>query len=122
MASPPELPRAAAVPAELARLKEIGAGLCIMAFPVMLLIGFVTHPNILSFATVTDYAEWTAEWRGSLMFHFGHLIVMLSVPLIIVACIRLMALLDGPRAWYAFLGGILGASLALSCCRSTRVH
>jgi hypothetical protein len=32
----------------------------------------------------------------------------MAVPLIIVACIRLMAMLDGPRAWYGFFGGILG--------------
>ncbi len=94
-------------PARLTQLKEIGAGLCIMAFPVMLLFGFVSHPNILSFRTVTDYAEWTAEWRGSFLFHFGHLFVMLAVPLIIAACIRLMAMLDGPRARYGFFGGIL---------------
>ena len=95
-------------PAELFRLKEVGAGLCIIAFPLMLLIGFVTHPNILSFAMVTSYADWTEEWRNSLMFHIGHLIVMLAVPAIIVACLRLMAMLDGPRSWYGFFGGILG--------------
>lgn len=98
----------AVVPAGLVRLKEIGAGLCIMAFPVMLLIGFVSHPNILSLEMVTDYALWAAEWRGSFLFHFGHLFVMFAVPLIIVACIRLMAMLDGSRAWYGFVGGILG--------------
>jgi hypothetical protein len=108
MAPPLNGPGTVAVPARLTRLKEIGAGLCIMAFPVMLLFGFVSHPNLLSVSMVTDYAEWTAEWRGSFMFHFGHLFVMLAVPLIIVACIRLMAMLDGPRAWYGFIGGILG--------------
>jgi hypothetical protein len=95
-------------PAGLTRLKDIGAGLGIMAFPLMLLFGFVTHPNILSLDTVTTYADWAAEWRGSFMFHVGHLVVMLSVPFIIVACIRLTAMLDSPRAWYGFFGGILG--------------
>jgi hypothetical protein len=94
--------------AQLTRPKEIGAGLCIMAFPLMLLFGFVLHPNILSLEMVTNYADWAAEWRGSSMFHVGHLLVMMSVPLVIVACIRLMAMLDGPRAWYGFFGGILG--------------
>ncbi|MCU0903393.1 MAG: hypothetical protein MUE83_05905 [Tabrizicola sp.] len=97
-----------ATPVRLTRLKDLGAGLCIMAFPLMLLFGFVSHPNILSLAIVPDYANWAAEWRGSFMFHLGHLFVMLAVPLIIAACIRLMAMLDGPRAWYGFFGGILG--------------
>ena len=108
MRSPSKTLATGTLPEGLVRLKEIGAGLCIIAFPVMLLIGFVTHPNIMSFAMVTDYADWAEEWRGSFMFHFGHLIVMLAVPVIIVACIRLMAMLDGPRAWYGFIGGILG--------------
>jgi hypothetical protein len=95
-------------PALLMRLKDIAAGVCIMAFPLMLLIGFVSHPNILSFRMVTDYALWAAEWRGSALFHVGHLLVMLAVPLIIVACIRLMAMLNGPQAWYGFIGGVLG--------------
>lgn len=105
-------PVSAVVPAGLVRLKEVGAGLCIMAFPVMLLIGFVSHPNILSLEMVTDYDAWAAEWRGSLMFHVGHLFVMLAVPLIIVACIRITAMLDGPLAWYGFFGGILGVFVA----------
>jgi hypothetical protein len=90
------------------RLKEIGAGISIMAFPLMLLFGFVSHPNILSLEMVTNYADWAAEWRGSSMFHVGHLFVMMSVPLIIVASFRLMAMLDGPQAWHGFFGGILG--------------
>lgn len=108
MVSPLNSPGTVVAQAKLIRLKEIGAGLCIMAFPVMLLFGFVSHPNILSVSMVTDYDEWTAEWRSSFMFHFGHLFVMLAVPLIIVACLRLMAMLDGPRAWFGFFGSILG--------------
>jgi hypothetical protein len=108
MPSKPRSPRSMGVPTAVKRIKEIGAGLCIMVFPVMLLVGFLSHPNLLSLRTVTDYADWVTEWRGSFLFHFGHLAVMLAVPLIIVACIRLMAMLDGPRAWYGLIGGVLG--------------
>ena len=96
------------IPLGLVRLKRIGAGLCIMVFPLMLLAGFITHPNILSFRMVTDVTEWSAEWRNSAMFHVGHLLVMFAVPFIIVACVQLMSLLDGSRAWYGVFGGILG--------------
>ena len=89
-------------------IKEIGAGLSIMAFPVLLLIGFATHPDILSLKMVTEAEDWVSEWRGSAWFHIGHLLVMLAVPLIIVAALRIMALLDGPRAWYGLIGGALG--------------
>jgi len=95
-------------PPALVRLREIGAGLCIMLFPVMLLIGFVTHPDILSLSRITDLDDWIAEWRSSTMFHVGHLLVMFAVPLIIVACFRLAALLDGAFAWYGLIGGVMG--------------
>lgn len=90
-------------PRPLTRLKDLGAGFCIMTFPLMLLFGFVSHPNILSFAVVTDYALWAAEWRGSFLFHFGHLLVMLAVPLIIVACIRLMSMLVFERGGWLWM-------------------
>jgi hypothetical protein len=74
----------------------------------MLFFGFVTHPNIFSFAMVTDYTEWTSEWRSSDIFHLGHLLVMFAVPLVIVACVRFMSLLQGAGAWYGLLGAIFG--------------
>ena len=92
----------------LARVKQVVSGLCIMLFPVMLTVGFIMHPNILSLAMVTEYAEWTSEWRNSDLFHIGHLLVMFAVPLIIVACVRIMSLLRGIGAWYGFVGAILG--------------
>ena len=110
MASQPEIPGSTAAPAALTRLKgDSVRGFASWRFRSLLLIGFATHPNILSFRDGHRLCTTgRLEWRGSFMFHFGHLIVMLAVPAIIVACIRLMAMLDGPRAWYGFIGGILG--------------
>lgn len=79
-----------------------------MAFPVMLTVGFVTHPNILSLAMVTDYANWTSEWRASTAFHVGHLLVMFAVPPIIVSCIWLMGMARGRGSWLAFVGAAMG--------------
>lgn len=92
----------------LRRLRDVGAGLCIAVFPVMLLVGFATHPDILSLRMVTDVNDWIAEWRGSFWFHFGHLLVMFAVPPIIVACFRLATMLEGPQGWYGLIGGALG--------------
>lgn len=86
----------------------MGSGLAIIAFPVMLLLGFVTHPYILSLTMSTDVAEWSAEWRGNFLFHFGHLLVLLLVPPIIVAAVRFMSLRRGAGAWYGFVGAVLG--------------
>lgn len=83
------------------------SGLSLILFPLMLLVGFVSHPEILSFEMVTSVDEWVAEWRGNAMFHFGHLLVLFAVPPIIAASIRLMFLPKDRGAWLGFIGGVL---------------
>ncbi len=93
---------------DIAAFKRAGAGVSIIVFPIMLFAGFVTHPNILSFAMVTDINAWIAEWRGNFMFHFGHLLVLFAVPFIIAATVRFMSVAKGSGAWFGFIGGVLG--------------
>ncbi|MGI9317760.1 MAG: hypothetical protein ACR2QW_10535 [bacterium] len=78
-----------------------------MLFPLMLFFGFVLHPNLLSLDTVTRASEWVDEWHGSFLFQFGHLLVMLSVPLIIISSFYFMTLLNGRGAWLGFISGVL---------------
>ncbi len=93
-------------------VKQAGAAMSIILFPIMLLLGFVLHPNIFSFEIITDAAEWAEEWRGNFMFHFGHLLVLFAVPFIVVCSIRFMSLLKGLGVWYGFIGGVLGVFVA----------
>lgn len=90
------------------KVKRIGTGLSFIAFPLMLLLGFLMHPNLLDFNRVTDVTAWSAEFRGNFMFHFGHLLVLLAVPLIIVAGLGCMRLATGRGAWLGLIGGVLG--------------
>jgi hypothetical protein len=89
-------------------LKRVGTGLSIIVFPIMLFIGFVSHPNIFSFEMIADAGSWSEEWRGNFLFHFGHLLVLFAVPLIIAASVRFMSLVKRGGVWYGFVGGILG--------------
>ena len=91
-----------------ATLKRIGAGLSLILFPLMLLAGFATHPNLLSLAMVTEASDWISEWHGNDLFHIGHLLVMLAVPVIIAAALGIVSLLDEDGAWYGLAGGTLG--------------
>jgi hypothetical protein len=88
--------------------KRVGSGLAIILFPIMLLLGFILHPNFFSLGMVENVAEWAEEWRGIFLFHFGHLLVLFAVPLIIAASVRFMTLLQDRGAWLGFIGGILG--------------
>ena len=87
--------------------KRLGAGLAITVFPIMLLFGFVLHPDIFSFQRITTAAEWATEWRGNFFFHFGHLLVLFVVPLSIVMSVRFMSLLQRQGVWYGFVGCML---------------
>ena len=93
---------------KLNSVKRAGSGLATIIFPIMLLLGFVLHPHFFSLGMVTSVTEWAAEWRGIFLFHFGHLLVLLAVPLIITASVRFMTLLHDRGAWFGFVGGILG--------------
>jgi hypothetical protein len=74
----------------------------------MLLCGFLLHPNLLSFELVTDAEVWATEFRGNFLFHFGHLIVLFTVPLVIVVGVRCMRTTTGRGAWLVFIGGVAG--------------
>jgi hypothetical protein len=93
---------------QIAFIKRVGVGLSVIIFPIMLLLGFISHPNIFSFDIITDAAIWAEEWRGNFLFHFGHLLVLFAVPLIIVSSVRFMSVLKGRGEWYGFIGGVLG--------------
>lgn len=90
------------------KVKQIGTGLSFIVFPPMLLIGFLLHPNFLSFELVTEAEVWVTEFRGNLLFHLGHILVLFTVPLIIVVGVRCMQFTSGSGAWLIFIGGILG--------------
>ena len=92
---------------DVARMKQIGAGASFIVFPLMLLSGFLLHPNFLSLELVTDAEVWASEFRGNFLFHLGHLIVLLTVPLIIVVGVRCMRFVAGPGGWLVFVGGVL---------------
>ena len=79
-----------------------------ISFPIMLLTGFLMHPDLLSFTIVTTADQLAANFRHSTIFHVGHLIVALSVPLIIAALLCLIERLRGPGLWYGFIGGVVG--------------
>ena len=80
-----------------------------MAFPPILLIGFLLHPNITSLELVTDADAWAAEFRGNFLFHFGHLLVLLTAPLAIIVGTRCMRFATGRGAGLIFAGGVVGA-------------
>jgi hypothetical protein len=90
------------------RCKRVIYGLSIILFPIMLLIGFLLHPDLFSFTIVTTAQQLAANFRHSVGFHIGHLVVVLAIPLIIASLLCFTEMLRGRGAWFGFVGGIIG--------------
>jgi hypothetical protein len=89
-------------------IKQKGFGLSIILFPLMLFIGFVTHPNLLAMEPLHTVEQLVRRFHNNPMYHYGHLIVTFAVPLMIVYFIGTSNLLQGKGKKYGFWGGVFG--------------
>jgi hypothetical protein len=92
---------------KVAEMKRVIYGLSIILFPMLLLIAFLLHPDLFSFKIVTTAEELANNFRQSTIFHIGHLVVVLAIPLIVAAILFAMETLKGKGVWYGFIGGII---------------
>jgi hypothetical protein len=89
-------------------IKRKGYALSIIIYPLMLFIGFVTHPNLLAMEPLQTVEQLVGRFHNNPMYHIGHLIVTFAVPVMIVYFIGTMNLLQGKGKKYGFWGGIMG--------------
>lgn len=89
-------------------LRNKGYALSIILYPLMLFIGFVTHPNLLAMEPLQTVEQLVNRFHNNPMYHIGHLIVTFAVPVLIVYFIGTMNLLNGKGKRYGFWGGVIG--------------
>ena len=89
-------------------IKKKSFAVSIIAFPVMLLAGFVMHPNLLKLEALQTVEQLVRRFHNQPIFHIGHLIVMFAVPVIMIALINIMNVLQGNGKRLGFWGGIIG--------------
>ncbi len=89
-------------------LKQKGFALSIILYPIMLFIGFITHPHLLEMEPLHTVEQLVRRFHNNRMYHIGHLIVTFTVPVIIVFFIGSMNLLQGNGKKYGFWGAVLG--------------
>ena len=97
----------------LARIKQISVGLAFLLYPLFAGIAFAVHPNLLSLGVSHDVNEKIAEFHGNSLLHFGHVLMLLGAPLLIVIAVHLMNLMEKKAAWWGCLGGVLAVFGAL---------
>lgn len=84
------------------------SGVSILTFPVLLLIGFLLHPDILSLEQVRTPEQLANNFHNNTMWHIGHLIVAFAIPFIIFSIMHFMNLLKEEGLRYGIIGGIGG--------------
>ena len=87
--------------------KRIGTGLAFFLYPLAALTAFVAHPNLLSLEVGVPVADKVAEFHNNIFMHFGHLLMVLSVPPLTIVILKFMSMLKGRNAWWGFIGGVL---------------
>lgn len=93
---------------DIENIKQKGFAVSIILYPLMLFIGFVTHPNLLAMEPLHTVEQLVGRFHNNPMYHIGHLIVTFAVPVIIVYFIVTMNLLQGKGKKYGYWGGIIG--------------
>jgi hypothetical protein len=91
---------------ELLRMK--GFGISLIVFPLMLLAGFLMHPNLLKLEALQTVEQLVRRFHNQQVYHIGHLIVMFAVPVIMISLISFMNVLQGKGKQLGFWGGITG--------------
>lgn len=90
------------------KFKRTGFGISLIVFPLMLLTGFLMHPSLLSLQPLQTVEQLAGRFHHQAIYHFGHLIVMFAVPVIMISQISIMNILQGKGKELGFWGAIIG--------------
>ena len=87
--------------------KRIVTGLSFFLYPLAAFIAFIAHPNLLSLEIGVPVMDKVAEFHHNEFMHFGHLLMVLSVPPLTIVIIKFISMLKERGAWAGFIGGML---------------
>ena len=93
---------------KIEKIKQKSFALSIIVYPLMLFIGFVTHPNLFALEPLQTVEQLVNRFHNNPMYHIGHLIVTFAVPVMIIYFIGVMNLLQGKGKALGFWGGVIG--------------
>ena len=91
----------------LEKVKQTGIAISLLLYPLFAGFAFAVHPDLLSLAIGHDVLKKIDEFHGNTILHFGHFLMLLGVPLLIVIALHFMNKLENDKPWLGWLGGIL---------------
>lgn len=66
------------------------------------------HPNLLKLEALQTVQQLIGRFHNQPIYHYGHLIVMFAVPVIMIALFNFMNVLQGKGNKLGFWGGVIG--------------
>jgi hypothetical protein len=87
--------------------KGRATGIMMIMLPVLMIIAYALHPNLLSLRVMTEASEMIDNFHGNIPWHIGHLLMVCAVPLIIGVTLSLSKMIRGKADWLAWIGSIL---------------
>jgi hypothetical protein len=93
--------------------KRTGIGLAFILWPLIAATAYAAHPNLLSLEMGGEVSDKVAEFHNNRFMHFGHLLMVLGVPMLFVVAAKFMNMLKGRGAWWGFIGGVMAMYGAL---------
>lgn len=95
----------------LRRVKQVGAGLCFIAFPLIWVLAFAVHPQLLEPQLVLGPQALIQRAHGNSLLQFAHALVTLNTTLMVVIALHFMKRLESTTAMWS---GLVGAACGLS--------
>lgn len=99
---------------QLTLFQTVAFAICLLALPVIYILSFASHPNLLSMKPTKDAHDWAAEIRHNKKLHTLHMLVLGSSLLIINIAFNFMEALNGQYQLFAVIGGSLGITGAVA--------
>lgn len=97
-------------PSLIIRFKQRAVALAFVSYPLLAGIAFATHPNLTSLSIRHEPAQRIVEFHGNSLMHFGHFLMVIGVPMLIIIALHLMKVLEPEMPVKA----LLGAGLAIT--------
>jgi hypothetical protein len=97
----------------LSNVKRYGTALAFALYPLLAGFAFAVHPDLLHPRLSQDIQAKIMGFHNNPLLHFGHVLMTMAVPLLIVIAVHFMHVLEQKAGWWGFVGGSLAVTGAL---------
>jgi hypothetical protein len=87
--------------------KGRAAGIMMILLPLLMIVAYALHPNLLSLEVMSQASEMIGNFHGNPLWKIAHLLMVCAIPLIIGVTLSLAHLIKEKADWLALIGSTL---------------